>query len=316
MSKPPFLALPSGVRAYRLATERGEFAVHDTGPARHPDAVAGASADVPTALLLPGFTGSKEDFIGLLEPLARAGMRAVAVDGRGQFETGGPHDESAYAQPELARDVLAVARALGRDSDGEAGAARPLHLMGHSLGGLIARAAVLLEPSAFASLTVMSSGPAAVGPSQRQRVDLLLSALPTRGLEAIWQLMRELDQSVGSAGEAPYSRAEAEETTAAMDAFLRRRWLSNVPEQLMVTGRQLQTEPDRVGELAALSLPFHVVSGTADDAWPVPLLDEMALRLGARRTVVPDTGHSPNAERPQETAHALAAFWRSPPAGG
>ena len=310
MSKPPFLALPSGVRAYRLATERGEFAVHDAAPAGHPDPA--------TVLLLPGFTGSKEDFIGLLEPLTRAGLRAVAVDGRGQFETGGPHDESAYAQPELARDVLAVARALGRN---RVGGARPVHLMGHSLGGLIARAAVLLEPAAFASLTVMSSGPAAVAPSQGQRIDLLLSALPTHGLEAVWQVLRQLDQSVGSAGEAPYSRAEAEETTAAMDAFLRRRWLSNIPEQLMVTGRQLQTEPDRVGELAELtapagptelavvSLPFHVVSGTVDDAWPVQLLDEMALRLGARRTIVPGTGHSPNAERPEETARALAGFW-------
>ena len=160
----------------------------------------------PPRFCCPASPAARRTSSALLEPLARAGLRAVAVDGRGQFETGGPHDESAYAQPELARDVLAVARALGRDSAGEAGAARPLHLMGHSLGGLIARAAVLLEPSAFASLTVMSSGPAAVAPSQWQRVDLLLSALPTRGLEAIWQIMRELDQSVGSAGEAPYSR--------------------------------------------------------------------------------------------------------------
>ncbi|MGI5349001.1 alpha/beta fold hydrolase [Streptomyces sp. CA-250714] len=296
MSKPPFLALPAGVRAYRMATARGEFAVHDTGD------TAGAGG---TVLLLPGFTGSKEDFIGLLEPLARAGFRAVAVDGRGQFETGGPPDEAAYAQAELARDVHAIAAVLELERPGT------VHLLGHSLGGLVARAAVLLDAAPFASLTLLSSGPAAVSPSQQERVRLLLGAMETMSMAAIWEIMQQLDQSVGSAGEAPYSRQEVEEASVAMEEFLRRRWLANVPEQLAATGRLLLDEPDRVGELAALGLPFHVVSGAEDDAWPVPLLDGMAERLGARRTVVAGTGHSPNAEQPAQTARALVDFWLS-----
>ncbi|MEU2722395.1 alpha/beta fold hydrolase [Streptomyces smyrnaeus] len=296
MSKPPFLALPEGVRAYRMATARGEFAVHDTGS---------PGSTGRTVLLLPGFTGSKEDFIGLLEPLVRAGFRVVAVDGRGQFETGGPREEAAYTQLELARDVLALATVLGLDRPGT------VHLLGHSLGGLVARAAVLLDAAPFASLTLMSSGPAAVSPSQQERVRTLLGAMETMSMAAIWEVMQELDQSVGSAGEAPYSQREVEEASAAMEEFLRRRWLANVPEQLSATGRQLLAEPDRVGELAALELPFHVVSGAEDDAWPVPLLDGMAERLRARRTVVADTGHSPNAERPAPTARALADFWLS-----
>ncbi|MEW2222305.1 alpha/beta hydrolase [Streptomyces sp. NPDC006990] len=297
MSKPPFLALPSGVRAYRMATARGEFAVHDTADASRPG---------PAVLLLPGFTGSKEDFIGLLEPLARAGFRAVAVDGRGQYETGGPREAAAYAQSELARDVHAVAAVLGRGGPGA------VHLLGHSLGGLIARAAVLRDAAPFASLTLLSSGPGAVAAAQQERVRMLLSALGTMSMAAIWEVMRELDQSVGSAGEAPYSQREVAETSVALEEFLRRRWLAHVPAQLAATGEQLLTEPDRVGELAALRLPFHVVSGAVDDAWPVPLLDGMAERLGARRSVIAGTGHSPNAERPTETARALAGFWLSP----
>lgn len=294
MSKPPFLALPARARAYRLATARGEFAVHEAG--------SGA-----TAVLLPGFTGSKEDFIGLLEPLAAAGFRVVAVDGRGQFETGGPHREAAYAQEELARDVHAVAAALGNTARGR------IHLLGHSLGGLIARAAVLQDPAPFASLTLVSSGPGAVAPSQQERVRMLLGALTSMSMAAIWTVMQELDQSVGAAGEAPYSRQEAAEASGAVEEFLRHRWMSNVTEQLTATGRQLLSEPDRVAELAALPLPFHVVSGAQDDAWPVPQLDGMAEQLAARRTVVPDAGHSPNAERPQETARALAEFWHGVP---
>jgi pimeloyl-ACP methyl ester carboxylesterase len=41
----------------------------------------------PVVLLVPGYTGSKEDFLPLLRPLARAGFRAVAMDQRGQFES-------------------------------------------------------------------------------------------------------------------------------------------------------------------------------------------------------------------------------------
>ncbi|MES4900625.1 MULTISPECIES: alpha/beta fold hydrolase [unclassified Streptomyces] len=291
MSRPPFLTLPGCARAHRLRTARGEFAVHDARPEGR---VRG------TVLMVPGFTGSKEDFIALLEPLARAGFRVVAVDGRGQHETGGPRDEAAYAQEELARDVLAQADALGAGGAAAEGSVLPPHVLGHSLGGLVVRAAVMMAPDAFASLTLMSSGPGAISESQQARTKLLIDALTVTDMEHVWQAMRELDPP-----EAP-----EENTPPGVEDFLHERWLGTVPEQLMATGRQLNREPDRVAELAGVALPKHVLSGVVDYAWPVPLMDEMAERLGARRTVIPGAGHSPNAERPLPTAEALIDFWR------
>ncbi|TJZ45246.1 alpha/beta hydrolase [Streptomyces piniterrae] len=286
MSRPPTLTLPPCARAYRLGTERGAFAVHDARP---------DGAPIGTALLVPGFTGSKEDFIALLAPLAAAGFRAVAVDGRGQHESPGPRDEVAYAQGELALDVLAQARAV-RDADGG-----PVHLLGHSLGGLVTRAAVLRDPAPFRSLTVLSSGPAAIAASQQARVRMLIEALGVLDRETVWQKMRELD---------PPEAANAA-TPPEIGAFLYRRWMNTVPEQLIATGRQMLTEPDRVAELAAVPLPKHVISGVVDYAWPVPLMDAMAERLSARRTVVEGAEHSPNAEQPATTAAALAGFWEA-----
>ncbi|MFD0266916.1 alpha/beta fold hydrolase [Streptomyces sp. NPDC127106] len=279
MSKPPRLTLPSDARAYRLPTARGEFAVHEAG-----EPVRG------TALLVPGFTGSKEDFIGLLEPLAAHGYRAVAVDGRGQHESPGPREESAYALDELAQDVLAQAAAV----DGG-----PVHLVGHSLGGLIARAAVLRDAAPFASLTLMSSGPAAIAEEQRERTKLLVAALEAmrEDMAGVWTAMRAYDPQ-DAVADAPE-----------LAEFLRDRWLATVPEQLIATGRVLVSEPDRVGELSGVDLPKLVLSGEVDYAWPVPLMDDMTQRLGARRVVVPGAEHSPNAENPQVTADALAAFW-------
>ncbi|WP_327285278.1 MULTISPECIES: alpha/beta hydrolase [unclassified Streptomyces] len=285
MSKPPRLTLPSGARAYLLSTARGDFAVHEAG-----EPVRG------TALLVPGFTGSKEDFIGLLEPLAAAGYRVVAVDGRGQHESPGPREESAYALQELALDVLAQTAAL----DGA-----PVHLVGHSLGGLIARAAVLRDAAPFASLTLMSSGPAAISEEQQERTKLLVAALEAmrEDMPGVWTAMRSFDPE------------DAVPDSPELAEFLRGRWLATVPEQLIATGRILVSEPDRVDGLSGVDLPKLVLSGEVDYAWPVPLMDDMTHRLGAERVVVAGAEHSPNAEDPQVTAGALAAFWDAHPHG-
>lgn len=298
MSRPTTLDLPEHVSARRLDTSRGSFAVLDAAPA--PD----APERLGTALLVPGFTGSKEDFTDLLAPLSAAGFRVVAVDGRGQHETGGPRDEAAYAQHELAADVSAQGAALaaggGGGGGGADGGAGPLHLLGHSLGGHIVRASVLADgPGPWASLTLMSSGPAEIAASQQVRTQLLLDHLPTMDMETAWRAMRSLDAD----------REDGPAQDAWLDDFLHRRWVTTAPEQLLATARQLMTEPDRVGELAAVPLPKLVLSGEVDYAWPVPLLDAMAEQLGARRVVIKGAEHSPNAERPAETAAALVAFW-------
>ncbi|WP_436738798.1 alpha/beta fold hydrolase [Streptomyces sp. BBFR102] len=284
MSKPPTFVPPACARAERLATERGEFAVLDARPA---GVVRG------TALLLPGYTGSKEDFIALLEPLADAGFRVVAVDGRGQYETPGPLDEAAYARPELAADVLAQAAAVR-------GPGR-VHLLGHSLGGQIARAAVLADAEPFCSLTLLSSGPAEVCEEQRQRIELLTAAMAAMDMGQVWDAIQALAT--------PEDLTEPDEDGVRAEAALRARWLKHSPAQLAATGRQLRTEPDLVAELAACGVPAQVVSGERDDTWPVELMDDMARRLEADRVVIRGAGHSPNTDDPADTARALAGFW-------
>ncbi|WP_212908754.1 alpha/beta fold hydrolase [Streptomyces sp. TS71-3] len=282
MSRPSTFTPPPGARAYPLRTGRGDFAVIDA-----PAPTASAKG---TVLLLPGFTGSKEDFIALHEPLAAAGYRSIAVDGRGQYESKGPEeDEAPYAQDELARDVLAQVDAIGE----------PVHLLGHSLGGLISRAAVLRDPEPFRSLTLVACGAGAISEPQQHRVKLLRDLLAVQSMAEAWETIQRLE---------PPEELDVD-GVAGTPGVLRRRWLQNSPAQLIATGRQLCGEPDRTDQLAAVDLPKHVLSGERDHAWPVPDLDRMAHRLGAHRSIVPGTEHSPNTERPEEMAAALVAFW-------
>ncbi len=283
VSIPPFLNPPKNTTAYHLRTSRGEFAVIDTAPA-HGVTRRG------TVLLVPGFTGSKEDFIAILGALGEAGHRAVAYDQRGQYQTAGPADPDEYTFQTLVNDVYAVIEALG---DG------PVHLVGHSFGGLVARMVALTDPAPLRSLTIMSSGPAAVTEGDQARLRMLLAALEQHDLPAIWDAMQALEAEAGG-------QVDVDED---VHEFLRVRFVSNTPASLVGMARLLLDEPDRVDELARVPLPKHVLHGVEDHAWDPAWQAEMARRLRARHTVIEGAGHSPAAERPAQTAAALVTFW-------
>lgn len=287
MSTPRDLRLPAGVRPTRLVTPRGEFAALEATPGGWNEA---GLAERSAALLIPGWTGSKEDFLAILAGLADAGQRVVAIDQRGQYETAGSDDPAAYTLTELGLDTLAVAAGLG---------AGRVHLLGHSFGGLVARAAVLGSPDAFASLTLLSSGPGAfVAEEQTTMLRLMAEAIPTMGLAKVYDAKRELERNRGLAEPEPE-----------IEAFLRRRFVSNAPASLAAITRHLVDAPDLVDELAAIGIPKLVVFGENDDGWPPAVQIEMAKRLSADYEVIAGAGHSAAVDQPDETRRVLATFW-------
>jgi pimeloyl-ACP methyl ester carboxylesterase len=281
VSTPPFLELPEGVRAQQLPTARGDFAVL-TAP-------SGGGTPRTPALLVPGFTGSKEDFIAVLAPIAAAGHPVTALDLRGQFETPGSEDPTSYDVKELAEDVLAVVTRLGG----------PVHLVGHSFGGLVGRAAALADPASLRSLTLLASGPAAIPHPASSDLALMVRALATTDLATVWAVKRQLELS-SRPGPPPH-----------IEDFLRARFLASHPVGLRRLAEQLLDQVDRTDELAAVDLPILVALGAQDEAWPPAVQRQMATRLGAMLVEFADAAHSPAAESPEETAEALVSFWSS-----
>src|SRR6195952_215998 len=109
----PDYAVPLAIAPDDLRQLADHDATHRTfsGGAGPPAALdTGGDGVRGTVLMVAGYTGSKEDFAPLLAPLADAGLRVVAIDQRGQFESPGPDDPGHYTVAELAADVIEVAR--------------------------------------------------------------------------------------------------------------------------------------------------------------------------------------------------------------
>lgn len=287
-----------------IETRRGVFAALEALPA------TGVCERQP-ALLVPGYTGSKEDFLSVLRSLAGAGRRVVAIDMRGQYETPGDPwaDGDAYSVPSLGADVASVVEAVAAEDCGPAPAPaseRRAHLLGHSFGGLVAREAALATPARVGSLTLMSSGPGAVTGPRAAVLAQVLAHLDGAGPD---QLAAEVKRIWDTEME---PAAVADGTPADIVAFLRGRMLRSCPTGLRSMGQALLSCPDRTAALASLDrLDVLVVYGEDDDAWAPSAQEDMAARLDATRVCIPGAAHSPAVEAPETVASTLTGFWNA-----
>lgn len=267
-------------------------------PSEHGPLAALAAVDPAapaTVLLVPGYTGSKEDFAPLIDPIADAGLAVVAVDLPGQYESPGPTDEAEYVPARLGEVLAGVIADLGP---------RPVIVLGHSYGGLVARAAVLAGAD-IAGLVLMCSGPAQLPDGERRTMlDAAEPVLRRHGIVAL-QRLRETVDSTWRLGLRP----------PALDDLMRRRFLASTAAGLLGMAAGLRHEPDRVAELAEVlrrgGTPCLVLCGEADDAWHPSAQRDMAERLGAPFTLVPNAGHVPNVENPTALLDVLLPAWRT-----
>lgn len=276
-----------------------------------PLAALDSGGDGPVLLMLPGYTGAKEDFVPLLDPLCDNGFRAIAVDLPGQFESPGPDTEDGYAVAALAAVVVQLLEQL------PTGAV----LLGHSFGGLVARA-VVLAGADITGLVLLSSGPAALpdGP----RTEALLAGAPVlqeHGQAAAYALRAALTDQLGDADEYPAHSAHSSEAVQndanpeqALERYRRHRFLASSAAGLLGMGAALLAEPDRVEALAATltasGTPVAVITGESDDAWTLDEQADMAHRLGTSLQVIPAAAHSSAVEQPDELLRLLIPLLR------
>ena len=236
---------------------------------------------IADVVLVHGWTGSKEDF-NLIGPLlADAGYRVLTFDNRGQHESAHSKREDAYQIHSLARDVIDIAHHYGFEKP---------HLLGHSMGGLVAQRASLDAPNYWSSLTLFCTGPHYS--LKKTELETLIHLMKTMTMADLWSAYKEEEDKLSPRYE-----------------LFKKRWHASDPKSLSDTSRLLLDTQSVITELLATKIPAHVIYGENDDAWPLEMQDQMAKDLSAPRTIIKDAGHCPNEDQPEETVKVLTNFW-------
>lgn len=243
----------------------------------------------PPIVLIHGYTGSIRWWDRVIPRLARR-HRVVAVDLLGHGGSDKPRDD--YSIPNQAR---LVARALGARGVSQAA------VVGHSMGGSVAVALAADHPKAVGRLLVLDM---ATGPPSRQGFVERLSRTPFVG-----QVLRHLatDGTIRDG----YKDAFAPGFEVP-DRFLvdfRAMTYTSYTQARKGSVEFLEERPldERV---EALSVPALIVFGDRDRLTDPSDAHDYAATPRIDKATIAGAGHSPQVERPAETADLIRRFAR------
>ena len=262
--------------AFRFKAPSGELAAWSLGDPSHPRVV-----------MVPGATGSKEDFLLLAPPLVRAGYFVQSYDLAGQYESAGagPSPSSGrWDYPLFLADMLAFIEDAG---------STPVNLLGYSFAGVIAQMITADHPELVRSLALLTSPP--------------LTGQVFRGVRFIGVPSRIVSYKVCASLMLWAIRRNVNGVTPARRRF--------VMERLQATKRAsvddiidlMRHTPDVTAQIRDSGIPVLVATGDGD-LFPVRTYREYAERLGAQLAVY-RTGHSPCETTPNQLAADLLALY-------
>ena len=240
-------------------------------------------------VLVPGATGSKEDFALMMPLLAAAGYNTISFDLAGQYESAaaGPENltpaQRNYSYELFTDDVLAVLR----DAVAKAGA--PAHVVGYSFAGTVAGLACVRNPGLFASLALLGCPP--------------LSGQGLRGISRIGPLTGLAGGRAGAALMIWGIKANAIPVPPGRLRFVRERFRLTRRQSVRDIVGLMQRSPDLTRDLARLELPKLVAVGE-HDLWPTHLHAAFAASTGAALAVY-RSGHSPCETSPHQLSEDL-----------
>jgi len=209
--------------------------------------------------------------------------RILSYDKRGHGLSDAPPGD--YALDQHVEDLLGLLDHLGISR---------LALAGVSIGGLIAQGLALRAPERLAALVLCDTAPKlgdAAGWNAR------IDTVRREGLGAIADMVMERWFSPG------FQQQRADELAGWRNLFLR-----SDPLGYAATCATLR-DTDLTAEIRGIATPTLVVAGEADRSTPVALVRACAAAIsGARFEILPDTGHIPSIERPDELAALMDGF--------
>jgi 2-succinyl-6-hydroxy-2,4-cyclohexadiene-1-carboxylate synthase len=253
--------------------------------------VAGGGAPL---LLVHGFGGAKEDFADQVPGLAEHAT-VVVFDHRGHGESDHPAALAAYSLDRLVADTVTVAEALGF--------AR-FRLLGHSMGGMVARRLTLAHPGLVEALVLMDTSPGPPAGIEVAVVDAGVEIARSAGMT----VLRAVQDQVDPLGTPAHQRLLAERP--GYREFCDRKWEALSREMWMALAAEVVRQPDQLDALRTLTCPTLVLVGEQDTTFVADARAMADAIPGARLVVIHDAGHSPQFENPAAWFEAVDRFVR------
>jgi pimeloyl-ACP methyl ester carboxylesterase len=246
----------------------------------------------PGLLLLHGLGGAKEDFADHVPTLARD-HTVVTFDHRGHGESDNPADPAAYSLERLVADSLAVADATGLES---------FRLLGHSLGGMVARKVAIHATARVEALVMMDTWAGPIPDLDPELAQIAADVALSQGKQALKDLMDFV-----SFLETPAHQRLVAERPDYVD-IEERRWAGLSEIAWGALALEVAAQSDDLPAMAALPFPVLVLVGEQDESFLGTSITMGEGIAGAQLVVIPDAGHSPQVEQPSEWIAALTGF--------
>lgn len=255
----------------------------------------------PAVVLVMGATASMAWWPDpLCTAIAAGGHLVVRYDHRdtGRSSTGSP-GEVAYAAEDLATDLVAVLDGLGLQA---------AHLVGMSLGGLLAQMVAVEHPERVRSLTLIGSEPLGVEPGSLPGIDDRFMAHFGAMADLDWGDARAVEEFLVEIGRlsagTPARFDEAGTRQRVATELDRSPSIASAFNHAMVTVTRDWTEAT-----ARITQPTLVVHGELDPILPLPNGEALARLIGgAELHVLPDAGHELNPRDLDELAATIVGF--------
>jgi len=253
---------------------------------------AGNPKATSTIVLLHGFAADKEHWLDVIPLLAAAGHQVFAPDLPG-FGANFPDPDGQYDATALAKQVRSFAKQAGLVS---------FHLVGHSIGAIVAASYAYASPTEVASLTLIE--PLGVTGPTESDFDRQLKNHRNPFL-------------IGKAEQYEGLVAYNTVTPPAMQAARKKRraegLADNRPFYQLVWSKLLEGERAHILDwiLPALKRKTLVIFGAKSKVVNQATGKMLELRMpDARVGVIPDSGHWLMLEKPKELADMLISFYR------
>lgn len=251
-------------------------------------------------VLLHGFGESTYSFRHVLPTLAER-YRVIAVDLNGFGYTDRPRDPAHYTLDGQQRLVLGVLDRLGVER---------AHFVGHSYGGGLTLWIAAHHPERVRSMVLVDTTLPLYSTAQRTRL-AKLRPFTFLYLRTVVLHERYVRKSLGAA----YADASLA-TPDVVEAFLDRLRIAGIDDAYYGLLAKLG-EPPALVDLATIETPALVVWGREDRRSALRNGERITAALPrARLVVIPDCGHVPMEEKPQELLAAMLPFLEGPSSAG